>query len=409
MVIVLNILALITIALAIANALATKQELERARSTLIDYWVFVQDLAIARQVDGSVSILREFLKRNRLKFLALFGWALAAAFVATLGGVLKKDKNEIEKEYRSFVALQYSIEYKLAFEHFGALNRHTSPYEQVSVCKASDSEDGSKQLDVIAKKIGLARQLIDSNGLDVQTKRLIQVAAFFFSFMFFSVIGLLSLSISIFFTLKILRAIHADAKRFAFLVALDLFLATVTPAACIVLTMFCFSILGIQNTYALLLAVGLDRFGLALVVQYIAYETATGMFVSDHAMLWITLAGRLSNYTTAESLWYGFSTLLRHIQIILTQFPTDVAKFLRLDWSIPYTSAITNWSLVFSLAYSFAYILPMFAIVSASRSLIVRETISRSIQWLAEHEKGPVSAVAVFVAAALVAMTSLMK
>jgi hypothetical protein len=208
----------------------------------------------------------------------------------------------------------------------------------------------------------------------------------------------ISFALSLWITLALLKSMERVRPISLVVCAVDVFLALLIPV--VVLT-FVVSLIGfLVPTPSFPELVTGEQFEVSLADYLAIFMLLSSFFpilVANiyYQMLWydeMTLE-RFFQLWSILSLW-GFSQL--------KAFFLDLVTVFQGGWrNVSMASAQRNWTIGLSFLFSFTYIVSVSFLLIGRRSALLRGATQKVLQYLAEHERGPIAAISVLLGGAL--------
>lgn len=412
-----KLLALIFLIVALADLFASRATVERIRSRLIDYWIFVSELPLKDEIQSHVSRIRRFMTTHSATLIGVVAAILTV--LATLDFIYSRTQSQNEYAKTANDVLNESFVRRISESYFNrrfqnAVTAAAIAHLDLNNRMDETPEDIAEYCDTALKDDRCLKFLIETNYAWIKYSLAMNrydeirdsrdatfgqnvTRSLTLRSVFNAVVLIIAFAASVVTTLFLLRSMEKARLASIWFCVVDLLLAVAIPIA--LMTLIAFVVVLAYPIEDLNIEPG-PQFDESLARYIGRMVTIAGLlplYVSKLISYLAFETGRASEYA-----WPLLSSFWIWGRYELEQFGSDMQKIVSGDiFSIPAHAAQRNWALGLSILFSLTYIVGFAFLMAAKRSAIVRHIVERSLQFFVENRRGPIAAVSIAVAGVL--------
>jgi hypothetical protein len=368
-----------------------KSEKQKLVYFIIDMWIYAQENSTHSQIRAIISSIIFAIKNNLYRYMNLcfFIFAIIFLIVAIRDANTQLDPDAISN---FFGGISNIAEIPFAY-----------PGGKDGILFILEEKQGFCKYRTFDKShfiAGVNMYLYNFNtSIDVKSNVISYTN--YFNIAISTFISLISIYISIKITLFLLSIRTSYYYSLILIVIFDLIIAIILPVTTIYFVYILFGSIRLLTEFYLISIFSESTNFLVMYFSFIKVSFYPLWFTEALTLrLWFLRHFNESPAAAGEMMRQSFEIIFGLYKYSISNFFGDVFKIISGGWrEIGYQNSFVNWSIVLSFIVSLSYILPVFFILVCNKSIIFRESFLRLLQWLAEHERGPVIGLAIALAA----------
>ncbi|MDB5616179.1 hypothetical protein [Tardiphaga sp.] len=379
--------------LTTTNNLLNDRNRKSIRNRIEAFWFRTANLEVHEQFQAAL-ISRYFLMR-RLQSFFIKGFAYILIVLCVAGFIkgYQRDATEIATEIKELVKYSFDrgAKYQYSYDDLKRDADKDDPPQftiEQNTCVLGEGFEPLKEISRLVTINSRVTTLLEGLERKERTLKLLNGFSETLSNFVFGLPLLLGLYISLNCTLWLLSRVTQSRAGAVLIVLFDLVLATAMPGLItggVLCAMALVAVLTLGNmpdytfyeqpTWITMLASGVSaRLELSLAVPIII-----SIFITSIPIMQI-------------GVWF-LSTVATFILNNMTRLIADLGRIINFDLNIGSHETLLNYAIGIDLIFSLIYILPCLAIVLVQRSDLTRTLFLNSVQWVAEHPRGPLIAI----------------
>jgi hypothetical protein len=371
------------------NVLYDRQDKEKLKQSILDFWINTSELAFVEKLHRSLDARYTRMKSLRWPFIKLF-WLLCILVAASMSiGILKEDGAERQAKWEKSVTEDFSFGYIF---RCGVLLGKAGRNDDIGkICSADKRTEGPPELSIYKERENKFRNLVSQMG--PTNLLLADIVSNLTAIVVVAIPLTAALFVSLNFTLWILSRITRSNLGFFILVLFDFLIAIIMPP--------------LLTSFSLLILVGVGVVISGQILDLSWFDTANWVTLTiGSAALGINLSFifpvlfLLSAYYLSGFIGGAILVLIYFVSPIwmaitrISSFISDAAKFLSFDFSNDILQSIIDWAIFTDLVFSTVYLGPSLLLIFANRSYRTRSFFLNLVMQIGDHSEGPLVAIA---------------
>lgn len=384
------VLVLLVVGLLVeaVDALLDHEDKQHLVGRLTSFWVAVAELTIAEQLVAALRSRRALMKRRRGRYLILFSLlCLLVCVVASLDTITADNKTT-----RAALLQIISLDFDLRF--VVESTSRIAEYSTFFVEKENYCEPLLKGWETPVLALGLQRANYDAFVLSANPAMLKSalIASAFIQSALLWIFLCVALSISFRVTLWLLAITTSSKLALMLMIIVALFLAVSLPQMLINTVMFG------AITFMVAWFGGVIDFAFFADASYwslIIGSAGMGIGVTLMPLYSIAIVATQVNLP-AVAAWITSAIFLALINLSYDRiflFIEDGKRLLRGDIAISAAESIINWAIFVDVLFSLVFLIPSIGLVTLLRFPFAKRMVLNSVQYFADHPRGPLYAV----------------
>lgn len=382
-------LAVLAAILQFLDIVWDRQDKERIKQRILDFWIKTSDLAFMAQVSSALEARYARTRSLRGKFITLFwifcGVVICVASIETLW--IKSD--DLRASYSATLKINFDADFSIRCA-YSMVPASPGSNDVAERCNPTNESNSSPEF--VSYRITRDKFLNFVSQCSPTSLLLSQLTSGVISVLIVGLPATVALLISLNLTLWILSRITQSRIKFVFLVLFDIFVAAWMPpfltslmimvvvAAEVLISGQIFSIATFSEPSWLALTVGSSLLQINI----------TFWFLSIAFLVISVFPAQLAAILTALAF---LDAPLVMAALRVETFVADVVKVFEFDFSTDLIQATIDYAIFTDLLFSAFYLCPCFLIVVANRNDRFRNMFLNLIMWVGDHAKGPFVAV----------------